>query len=126
MKYEVNKTITITILIISIIIITAGIIIEGTNIVTRNTIIECPSNSVLNCPNPTCKKYEPCETPFIQPGTTIKLQATSNQTNINIINSSVWITIITGLLINHYKYNKKYPIKKEIKKIIKKISSDLN
>ncbi len=112
----------ITSLIISTLIIIAGIGIEGKNLVTKYKEVRCDNDQNIPCINPECNKNPNCEKPYIQPGEIIKNHELPDKKITRLINTSVWMIVIISLIINHLKENKKYKLKhlkKELQKTFK-------
>lgn len=123
MRYELNKKVMLTSLIISFLIILSGVVIEGKNLITTYEKITCENEQNMPCPNPLCNLNPLCTLPNLQPGEIIENHALPNKQTIKIINYSVWIIIILSLIINHLKYNKKYKYK-QLKENLNKLNKD--
>lgn len=117
MEYKFNRKLMITNLIVCVILIALVIRTEGMNVITQKTnIINCPEDSNLDC------------TYINEEGKIITLPKGTNITtnyhppeNLKLANYGVLTSTILFLIVNHFKYNKGYPIRKKLKELLKYI-----
>jgi hypothetical protein len=107
-QYKFNKFIFGAVFIINLFFLVSIIADNGADLFKPYKRVECPINSFIACEIP--GEYPGANKTILQPGEYIE----NRNVNLEVasrFNKSVMLSLIVGLLVNHFFFNRKYKFK---------------